>query len=309
MSDSKVEAGLRVARPVLAPFRGPVRGTAPVGLRPPATPNGRVTLPPFGAIRRDPVPPAPVAVAVAVAVQEEVVEEEEGVDEDVVAEDVVDEPVDSWYDEPVADAAAEPAPQAMTEPPQEAFHAAARDLPLYVPDNVDVSRLTPSSNLAIPANAPTQSQWQAFVASEPTISAPTPARSRTPVLPMEAIMAMDAAPDAADATETIDTAADTPPATPHRMTPMRVTPVLPYRPTPVAGTRTPVRPQTPVDSAAIEMVPSSSNRAVAAALEAVAAQVRRGELVVESTIPAGDDTHSLAAALAAALGALLGIGR
>jgi hypothetical protein len=77
----------------------------------------------------------------------------------------------------------------------------------------------------------------------------------------------------------------------------------------VAEARTPVRPQSPVDSPAIEMVPSSSNRAVAAALESVAAQVRRGELVVEGTVPSGDDPHSLAAALAAALGALLGVGR
>jgi hypothetical protein len=116
---------------------------------------------------------------------------------------------------------------------------------------------------------------------------------------MDAILAEDAAIEAADTPDVPDVgdSADAPPA-PHRMTPMRVTPVLPYRPTPAKGTRPP-----------IEMVPSSSNRAIAAALEAVAAQVRRGELVVEGTVPAGDDNHSLAAALAAALGALLGIGR
>jgi hypothetical protein len=73
---------------------------------------------------------------------------------------------------------------------------------------------------------------------------------------------------------------------------------------------TPVRAQSPAEgSTAIGMIPSASNRAVAAALEAVAAQVRRGELVVDGTVPAGDDNHSLAAALAATLGALLGVSR
>jgi hypothetical protein len=73
---------------------------------------------------------------------------------------------------------------------------------------------------------------------------------------------------------------------PHRMTPMRVTPLRPSMAIP------------PADSNA---------RAVAAALEMIAARVRRGDLVVSGSMPTNDDPPALAAALAATLCALLGV--
>lgn len=50
-----------------------------------------------------------------------------------------------------------------------------------------------------------------------------------------------------------------------------------------------------------------ASRAVAHALETVAARVRAGQLVVTAQIPIGSDTQALAAAVAAALAALLGV--
>jgi hypothetical protein len=61
--------------------------------------------------------------------------------------------------------------------------------------------------------------------------------------------------------------------------------------------------------APIGAVPAEGNRRVAAALEEVAEQIRRGALVVGGTVPASSDPQALAAALAAALGALLGVVR
>jgi hypothetical protein len=53
----------------------------------------------------------------------------------------------------------------------------------------------------------------------------------------------------------------------------------------------------------------SASRAVAHALETVAARVRAGQLVVVGDVPVGDDVSSLAAGIAAALAALLGVQR
>jgi hypothetical protein len=77
---------------------------------------------------------------------------------------------------------------------------------------------------------------------------------------------------------------------PHRMTPMRVTPL---------------RPHVAISPTAVPAEPNA--RAVAAALEMVAARVRRGELVVSGSMPANDDPPALAAVLAATLAALLGV--
>jgi hypothetical protein len=77
---------------------------------------------------------------------------------------------------------------------------------------------------------------------------------------------------------------------PHRMTPMRVTPL---------------RPAVAISPTAVPAEPNA--RAVAAALEMVAARVRRGELVVPGSMPANDDPPALAAVLAATLAALLGV--
>lgn len=77
---------------------------------------------------------------------------------------------------------------------------------------------------------------------------------------------------------------------PHRMTPMRVTPLRP------AAIPAPSAPAA-----------DGSARAIAAALELIAARVRRGDLVVSGSMPTNDDPPALAAALAATLAALLGV--
>jgi hypothetical protein len=312
----------------------------PVGLRPPTAPNGRRTLPPFGAIRSGgPLPGVvetrPVALAVPeeshhAASYDEVLHEAAiaaAMEPDAESDETSDAESDGWYDDAESVTGVEPVAQAMAEPSRDAFDAAVRDLPLYVPENVDVSRLTPPFNAAIPAepepaahSEPTPdaaaAEWAAFVGTTPVDETPTrewrsPQLTPTPIRSVTPVRAMTPVRDATpiEPAAAVDSDAVT---TPHRMTPMRVTPIMapPYRPTPVMGTRTPVRPQSPADgSEVIGVVPSAANRVVAAALEAVAAQVRRGALVVSGSVPEGDDSHSLAAALAAALGALLGVSR
>jgi hypothetical protein len=53
----------------------------------------------------------------------------------------------------------------------------------------------------------------------------------------------------------------------------------------------------------------AASRAIAYALETVAHRIRTGQIVVAGQVPAGDDVASLAAAVAAALAALLGVQR
>jgi hypothetical protein len=78
---------------------------------------------------------------------------------------------------------------------------------------------------------------------------------------------------------------------PHRMTPMRVTPLR----------------QAAIAAPAPAVIGEGNARAVAAALELIAARVRRGELAVPGQMPKNDDPPALAAALAATLSALLGV--
>lgn len=305
MSDSQDGTGPRVARPVLAPFRGPVHGATPVGLRPPPTPGGRLTLPPFGAIRSaEPPRSSDIAERPWAKTPSAVLT----LAEHHRAAEARETAADEWYDSAeVSEAASEPVPGEITEPAVEAFEAAVRDLPVYVPENVDVARFTPRVNVAIrpevqpeaepeiePAMIPESTleptpeqvaaEWKALVGQTPMRSR-TPVRQQTPVLAMEAVLANDTADEPEE--EQIEEAFDAP--APHRMTPMRVTPL---HVTPIMGA-----------------IPAAGNRNIAAALEALAARVRRGELVVHGTVPETDDTQSLAAALAAVLGALLGVGR
>ncbi len=96
------------------------------------------------------------------------------------------------------------------------------------------------------------------------------------------------------------------------------------RPTPVMGSRAitplstpviPLHPGMPRVAAGMSPTPVSvpimadfeGSRAVVHALESVASQIRIGHLVVVGTVPRGDDVASLAAGLAAALAALLGV--
>jgi hypothetical protein len=376
MSDLKVDSTQRVMMPPLAPFRGPL-GAPRAILRPPSVPPGRSTLPPFGAIQRGgPLPgarPAPVPLPVPYAPPPIPTIEH-----------------DSWeslasYQAPAYQAPAYQAPayQAPVIESNPVFEAAVRDLPVYVPDNVDVRRFTPQINPVVPPPAaelplaepmtaasdddgwdnddhvaaaegdalndtrdggefntgefdhrlaPLTSTPNAadalFSATDDELPTtplpftapmlatpvratpvrPTPVRSVTPVLPMAAIPDID----------------DDRASAPHRMTPMRVTPL---RPTPVAPkaisslplsrTGTPILPMTPVGVEATAgivggSIPTDGNRRVAAALEEVAARVRRGALIVPGTLPDEDgraerDDDALAAALAATLGALLGV--
>jgi hypothetical protein len=253
-----------------------------------------MTLPPFVAIRVATPPQRAAAVAVPAPAIE-----------------------DGWYDDAESDAAGESgAHLTTTEASHEAFEAAVRDLPLqdlplYVPDNVDVSRFTPRVNKAIrPEPEPFVAAPEPVLAEpEPVFAAPEPAFAEPePVVAESEPVVDEPEPEPADVAPDVFEAI----AAPHRMTPMRVTPIMPAsrRPTPVMGMRTPIRSLTPIEgSPIIGLVPSASNRAVATALEEVAAQVRRGALVVEGVVPGGGDNHSLAAALAAALGALLGVSR
>jgi len=109
---------------------------------------------------------------------------------------------------------------------------------------------------------------------------------------------------------------------PRRPTPRRVTPVMPHRvitpySTPAIATRpvraTPVRSPTPIyvsipTPRSVPAVPDpAAARAVAGALETVAAQIRAGHLVVTGDVPQGTDEATQAAYLAAALAALLGV--
>jgi hypothetical protein len=71
----------------------------------------------------------------------------------------------------------------------------------------------------------------------------------------------------------------------------------------VAGAPSP----TPIAVPALQDIAAS--RAIAHALETVAAQIRAGEIVVAGQVPVGEDVGSLAAAVAAALAALLGVQR
>jgi hypothetical protein len=64
---------------------------------------------------------------------------------------------------------------------------------------------------------------------------------------------------------------------------------------------------TPIAVPALQDIAVS--RAVAQALETVAAQIRAGQLVIAGQVPLGDDITALAAATAAALAALLGVQR
>jgi hypothetical protein len=109
---------------------------------------------------------------------------------------------------------------------------------------------------------------------------------------------------------------------PRSPTPRRVTPVMPHRvitpySSPAISTRpvraTPVRSPTPIfvsipTPRSVPAVPDpAAARAVAGALETVAAQIRAGHLVVTGDVPQGTDEATHAAYLAVALGALLGV--
>ena len=101
---------------------------------------------------------------------------------------------------------------------------------------------------------------------------------------------------------------------PHRSTPLASAPVPPPSMSRPSGRATPVRSPTPVfvpipTPLSVPAVPDLAGaRAVAGALETVAAKIRAGHLVVSGEIPEGlDEEATHAGYLAAALAALLGV--
>jgi hypothetical protein len=94
----------------------------------------------------------------------------------------------------------------------------------------------------------------------------------------------------------------------------RITPVLSRAITPISTPVIPLHPglpyapaMSPTPASVPVLVDYQSSRAVVHALETVASQIRIGHLVVVGDVPDGDDVASLAAGVAAALAALLGV--
>jgi hypothetical protein len=217
---------------------------------------------------------------------------------------------DDWYrDAPAiaAAAAAEPIARPLSEPEQHLFEAAVRDLPLYMPENVDVSRWTPRANALIPAaptpaaGAPSVRDSGAFDArvTDDAIDASLAGDDASPIAWAEVVPSVE--------TDTADWQAGI---------------VAPTAATSVASPASSLGASLGSSlgsslgaslassfGAPIGAVPAEGNRRVAAALEEVAQQIRRGALVVDGTVPASLEPQALAAALAAALGALLGVVR
>ena len=81
------------------------------------------------------------------------------------------------------------------------------------------------------------------------------------------------------------------------------TPVIPLHP----GIQRVAMGMSPTPASVPIMADFEGSRAVVHALESVASQIRLGHLAVVGTVPRGDDVASLAAGLAAALAALLGV--
>ena len=81
------------------------------------------------------------------------------------------------------------------------------------------------------------------------------------------------------------------------------TPVIPLHP----GIQRVAMGMSPTPASVPIMADFEGSRAVVHALESVASQIRLGHLVVVGTVPRGNDVTSLAAGLAAALAALLGV--
>lgn len=316
MPETKQQDSQGVARPALKPFVRPLTDEPRPSLRPATPAFGRVTLPPFGPIRYG--GPKPGATVIApprereddeaptwASIQEYVHEAPPTEAPEPEPEPVAEEP------EPVAAAAepesvtaAEPEPYvaaepelpylaAEPEPEQEAIVASEPELvateaaPVAgVSETIeDDTGLFDEELPPLPSQAAEPMPWEAAPAPEPEMI------TRRPVLPLTG--PNDPTPIMNPAIErTIErtTERTTERSTePHRMTPMRVTPL---RPSAIAATS----------------IPSDPNaRAVAAALEMVAARIRRGDLVVSGSMPTNDDPPALAAVLAATAAALLGV--
>ncbi len=257
----------------MRPFVRPSAPESPA-LRPIAPVFGRVTLPPFGPIRYGgPKPGAAV---------------------------VVDDEAPSWgsIEEPPLDELAPPTaaePEALPEPEPEPM------LPIEAlahsePEEPELALPTPVMTPVVEEQAPEAPAWldaapqelEPEPEPEPELEAqpepeprPWEPMMRRPVLPLTG--PNDPTPIV---NQTIERYTE-----PHRMTPMRVTPL---------------RPAT-IPSPTYTTGGDGNARAIAAALEMIAGRIRRGDLVVQGSMPTNDDPPALAAALAATLAALLGV--
>jgi len=198
---------------------------------------------------------------------------------------------EDWYHDAAAianEVAQEAAARPLSEPEQDLFAAAVRDLPMYMPENVDVSRWTPRAN--------------AVIAASLDVVPPIEMRE-SGAFELQALTgAADASRDALDAAPSAS-AADLP-SVETDTADWRASSALPRAGSRAESVAAPDQREAPIGA-----VPAEGNRRVAAALEEVAEQIRRGALVVGGTVPASSDPQALAAALAAALGALLGVVR
>jgi hypothetical protein len=270
MQETKSQDQQGVARPPLKPFVRPLAAESPA-LRPMAPAFGRVTLPPFGPIRYG--GPKPGAAVVTSSQEDDEAPTWASIEEYVHTAPAAPEVPDP---EPVADPAPYVAADPEPEPEPEPEPVAAVSETIEDDTGLFDDELPPPPPVAEHHEEPMP--WEAAPEAEPEPVI------RRPVLPMTG--PSDPTPIM---NPTIERTTE-----PHRMTPMRVTPLRPSMaipPTPTLTTAT----------------TESNARAIAAALEMVAARVRRGDLVVTGSMPSNDDPPALAAVLAATAAALLGV--
>jgi hypothetical protein len=268
MSETKQQDQQGVTRPGLKPFVRPQQAQSPV-LQPMAPAFGRVTLPPFGPIRYG--GPKPGAAVVTPSRE----------DDEAPTWASIEEYVHTAPTAPEVPDLAEPEPEPEDATGLFAEEQPAREEPAPAPPWLDAAPAEPEPE--------PQAEPERDPEPEPELLARRPALPLTGPYDPTPIMN----PTIERTTErttpimnpTIERTTE-----PHRMTPMRVTPL---------------RPAVAISPTAVPAEPNA--RAVAAALEMIAARVRRGELVVSGSMPANDDPPALAAVLAATLAALLGV--
>ena len=288
MPETKQQVVQGLARPALKPFVRPLVDEPRPALRPAAPAFGRVTLPPFGPIRYGGPKPGEAPTAHREDEEEPTWASIEEYAHTAPAQEVAEPESESE----LAAAELEPEPYVAAQPvPElEAEEAAPETVPEPEPLVASAAPVEDDTGLfdeELPPPPVVEQRdepmpWEA--APEPE---PEPVMRR-PVLPLTG--PSDPTPIMNPAIErTIERTTE-----PHRMTPMRVTPLRPS-----------VIPSTPTPTFTTSM--DSNARAIAAALEMVAARVRRGDLVVTGSMPSNDDPPALAAVLAATAAALLGV--
>ena len=271
MSETKQQDQQGVTRPGLKPFVRPQQALSPA-LQPMTPAFGRVTLPPFGPIRYG--GPKPGAAVVTPSRE----------DDEAPTWASIEEYVHTAPAAPEVPDLAEPEPE-----PEDDAGLFAEELP----PRAEMTAPAPPWLDAAPAEAEPEPEPEPEAERDPE---PEPALlARRPALPLTG--PYDPTPimnptieRTTERTTPIMTPTIERTTEPHRMTPMRVTPL---------------RPHVAISPTAVPAEPNA--RGVAAALEMIAARVRRGELVVSGSMPANDDPPALAAVLAATLAALLGV--